>query len=219
MKRIVFSLAVICVMIMFVACGNSHSFKITGTIEGANDKDTLILTHALKTGVILDTILVKDGKFSYTGHADSLQLCLIFLKRETSINSVFFIEPGEIKMRLSPDHDRCRAEGTPANDQWKLLNDSVDNYGNAINLMVTALYDDKSLSLEEKSDSVQSLVQDKYREMNQCIVGFAERNITNEFGLFLLQYYGDDVIDSLQRQRLVQMMPKKLANRLKNTAQ
>ena len=59
------------------AC-QSTSYQVNGTIEGAADGDTLFLTSDLQTGIPSDTILVEDGKFSFSGDADSVRLCMVY---------------------------------------------------------------------------------------------------------------------------------------------
>ncbi|MBQ6062838.1 MAG: DUF4369 domain-containing protein [Prevotella sp.] len=215
MKKLSLCLMATCALVILSAC-SSRTYKVIGTIDGAKDGDTLFLSYDMESGMPSDTILVKDGKFMWTGQADSLQLCLLYLQSNHIVNSVFFIEPGEINIHLSPQRKDQLLSGTPTNEQWRMLNDSVEVYGKEINQAVNAILENDALSPEKKSDSTQVLLNGKYKQMNQCIVNFAENNITNEFGLFLLNYYGEDVIDSLQRQRLIKMMPKELASRLGN---
>ena len=58
------------------AC-QSNQYTIAGVADGVSDGDTLFLTNDLETGAPCDTIVVKDGKFTLSGEADSTALCMI----------------------------------------------------------------------------------------------------------------------------------------------
>lgn len=195
---------------MLVAC-HSNSFKINGTIDGAKDGDTLYITYDLGHGTPSDSFYVKDGTFSYEGKTDTTQLGVIYHKRQIDISSTFFLEPGEIDIHLSNVPEKQKVSGTKVNEQWQLLVDSINMFSKKLNDMSAQLFS-QSFS-EEAQVALQTQMTNTQGKMCQCIMGFAERNITNELGYFLVNLYDEQYISDSNRLKLIEMMPINMSNR------
>ena len=124
---ILFSAAVLAL----TAC-HSNTYKISGAVEGLNDGDTLFITNDLQTGIPTDTLIVKDGKFELSGETDSTYLCMVYSEKCNELNAPFFIEPGNISIKLVETPGASRVGGTKCNEQWQELNDSVMTIGKEI---------------------------------------------------------------------------------------
>ena len=193
-----------------MAC-QSNSYKISGSVEGMNDGDTLFLTRDLQTGLPSDTLLVSEGKFSFSGVADSTMLCMVYSAANNEINAPFFIEPGNITIHLSQQPGASTVGGTMCNNEWQQMNDSVMSIGREINRIAEHIYG-SNLPEDEQQQGMQQMEQLNKRFVN-CVVRFAERNADNEFGYFLLTYYPDEVIDHPTRKRLIEKLPAALRQR------
>ena len=70
MKKLVYLLAV--GSLAFTACNNSPAYKVSGTVEGLADGDTIYLQE-YKNGdwVKLDSTTVAGGTFTFTGRQDT----------------------------------------------------------------------------------------------------------------------------------------------------
>lgn len=197
-------------MMALCAC-QSNSYKIKGVAEGVADGDTLFLTHDLETGTPSDTIVVKDGKFSISGETDSTALCMIYSASRNEINAPFFIEPGNISIRLTEQPGGSRVGGTLCNEQWQQLNDSVMAIGKEINRIAEHIYGN-NLPQEEQQKGMEQI--DKLNQrFAALVVKTAEKNIDNEFGYFLLTYYPEELIDEQNRARLIQKLPAEMQER------
>ena len=75
----------------------------------------------------------NDGKFSFEGTTDSTCLCMLYSAARNEINAAFLREPGEIVIKLTETPGESRVSGTPCNDEWQRLNDSVMVIGKEIN--------------------------------------------------------------------------------------
>ena len=64
--------------VALLASCQSNSYKISGTVEGLPDGDTIFVTSDLETGAPNDTLIVKKGKFELQGEVDSTALCLVY---------------------------------------------------------------------------------------------------------------------------------------------
>lgn len=192
------------------AC-QSNQYKIAGVAEGVSDGDTLFLTNDLETGAPCDTIVVKDGKFTLSGEADSTALCMIYSASRNEINAPFFMEPGNISIRLTETPGGSRVGGTLCNDQWQQLNDSVISIGKEINRIAEHIYGN-NLPQEEQQKGMEQIEKLNQRFAN-LVIKTAEKNNDNEFGYFLLTYYPEELIDNTTRGRLIKQLPADMRKR------
>jgi hypothetical protein len=95
-----FQLIVLLTAAVTLAACQQNSYKITGTVEGLEDGDTLFVITDLSTGLPSDTLIIKDGAFSLKGESDSVELCGIFAQSNPEISALFFTEPGNITIKL-----------------------------------------------------------------------------------------------------------------------
>ena len=189
----------------------SHSYQVSGVAEGLTDGDTLFFTTDLVEGIPMDTIIVEDGKFSYEGDADSIQLAMIYAAKMPEANVQYFTEPGTITINLSAMPGASRVGGTSCNNEWQLLNDSVMVFGMEINRIAEHIYGN-NVGEEEQKTGMQKIDEINAR-FAQMLIRTAERNIKNEFGYFILTYYPDDYIDLDTRERLIEQLPEQLRQR------
>lgn len=205
-----FRVSILFSVLALTAC-QSNSYKISGTINGAENGDTLFLTHNLETGVPSDTIIVADGKFSVSGQADSTSLCMIYNANRNEINVPFFLEPGDITIHLAVEPGASRVGGTFCNKKWQELNDSVMVIGKEINRIAEHIYGN-NLPQEEQQKGMEQI--DKLNErFSKLIIKTAEHNTDNEFGFFLITYYPEELIDNATRERLIKELPSEMRQR------
>ena len=85
MKKLVYLLAV--GSLAFTACNNSPAYKVSGTVEGLADGDTIYLQE-YKNGdwVKLDSTTVAGGTFTFTGRQDTATNCFIIYAKDGKRN-------------------------------------------------------------------------------------------------------------------------------------
>ncbi len=203
---ILFSAAVL----VLTGC-QSNTYSISGSVEGLQDGDTLFITTDLETAIPSDTLIVKDGRFQKSGIADSTYLAMIYSAQFNEINAPFFVEPGEITIKLVEMPGASRVGGTRCNEQWQELNDSVMSIGKEINRIAEHIYGNLIDEMEQQKgmDQIEKL----NKRFAAFIVKTTERNIDNEFGYFLLTYYPEELIDNDARLRLIGKLPTEMQKR------
>lgn len=206
--KLLFTLGAAC---LFFASCQSKSYKINGSVEGLEDGDTLFLTSDFQMGIPSDTLVVKDGKFTFNGETDSTYLCMVYSDLFNEINTPFFIEPGTITIHLTDRPGGSRVGGTKCNDGWQELNDSVMVIGREINRIAEHIYG-RTITREEQEKGMEQI-----EKLNQRFAGIVvkttEKNIKNEFGFFLLTYYPEKLINNETRARLIQQLPDDMQQR------
>ena len=203
---ILFSAAVLAL----TAC-HSNTYKISGSAEGLEDGDTLYITNDLQTGIPTDTLIVKDGKFELSGETDSTYLCMVYSEKRNELNAPFFVEPGNISIKLVETPGASRVGGTKCNEQWQELNDSVMTIGKEINRIAEHIYGNTVDEMEQQKGMEQ--IDKLNQRFSAIVVKTTEKNIKNEFGYFLLTYYPEELIDNETRMKLIDKLPAEKQNR------
>ena len=94
MKKLVYLLAA--GSMAFVACQNSPSYKVTGSVEDITDGDTIYLQEYAGGDLVkLDSAIVKSGTFIFTGKQDTAVNRYITYMKGTSVTLlIFFLKMG-----------------------------------------------------------------------------------------------------------------------------
>lgn len=220
MSKLVLSLtALLAASFMLSAC-QSDSYSVDGVVEQLQDGDTLFLTKDFVSGTPIDTVIVKDGKFRMEGTTDSTFLCMLYSTKYRGVAIPFFIEPGSVKLRLSDKPEERRISGSsPTNNKWQEMNDSVIRIGRQINMIADYIHG-SNLTYEEQQEQMRKHEQ-LVGQFKSLVLGYARKNVGNEFGYFLLTYYDDmsdmyfpeGLIDARVKLELIGKMPRNMRER------
>lgn len=125
MKRIIYLF--ITAALIFTACGGgTKGYKITGTVEGGADGDTVYLAEPTGRQLVpLDTAVIQNGKFMFEGAQDSAVIRYVtYGKGQNQLLMDFFLESGNIDLRLTRNNDS--ATGTPSNDIYQVAREKFN---------------------------------------------------------------------------------------------
>lgn len=178
-----------------------YTYRIDGTIDGAANGDSVSLCYSSdgQDVEVVEKVALKDGKFTFTGEEKK---CKIFYighhKGADSQYALFFLEPGNIDVKISKD--TYRITGTPTNDINTAIEDSLTQFVATIIECEEMLQNDTTLTEEamlkiaNRSYEAQS---NAMKFVNEAI----DENIENMVGLYLLVQYcdifSDDELDAL----------------------
>ena len=197
--------------IALLASCQSNGYRIEGSGEALKNGDTLFLTTDLTELTPTDTIIVQDGKFTITGETDSTYFCLLFSASDDHLAMPFFVEPGTIKMDFTANEEQRRVSGTFCNREWQIVCDTLSVLSKEMNQLALQAYSGQ-LNIEE-----QAKTQEKMERLNDRFKDFifrtGKKNISNEFGYFILTYYGDGLFNPTQCKELIDEMPEALRQR------
>ena len=94
----------------FAAC-QSDTYYIKGEARDFADGTELYLAEVVGGHRVLDTLVVRDGRFAYKAMADDRLLCLI--PSGSSSPALYFLAcPGKAYVELSSEEGRSRVSGT-----------------------------------------------------------------------------------------------------------
>jgi thiol-disulfide isomerase/thioredoxin len=185
MKRILMLLTVITVLISCNKAGDNE-YIISGTVKGIADGKTVILEKQDNMGQVvpLDTVKVKDGKFTMTGSAKEPEIML--LQVETTQGKVpFVLENGDIKITIDKDSlQKSKFSGTYNNDVFTKFNDDLTKFQKEFQKKLTSFQNANMAKMNAAQESKDTITINKLMKEYQGIqkegmefyVKFAEGN-------------------------------------------
>lgn len=211
MKKI---LALILATVTFWAC-QSTDYKVEGTIEGAQEGDTVVLGYS-NNGQDFKTTAkttIQNGKFSFVGETDDCKIFYIgYEEGEQPIYAMFFLEPGNINADITITGSNIT--GTPTNDLNIELENKLEQYVVDMLQYQDTLYRDTTLTDERKAE-LSNKCYKVQREAMTYIQEIVRDNIDNMIGLFMLVQYSD-LFDNNELSSLIAAVPGKLIDRDNN---
>lgn len=189
----------------------SNGYRIEGSGDALKDGDTLFLTTDLTELTPSDTIIVKNGKFSISGETDSTYFCLLYSASENTVAMPFFVEPGTINMTLPAKMEDARVSGTPCNNEWQIVSDTMSVMSKQMNQLAMQMYSGQ-LNMEEQAKK-QEQIEQLNNHFKQFIFNTGKKNIGNEFGYFIVTFYSNGLLEPAQCKELIQLMPDNLRQR------
>ncbi len=171
---------------LFASC-TSNTCKIEGTVQNAQDGDTLFMARMTNGKFVpSDTIVLQNGKFSLQEKCDSTVIASYFYHNKQNdevYSNIFFMEKGNVQLTIGPDG---KAIGTESNDIYQSLSDSVF----AIHQQMNALYSQHIPTDADENFTPDSLTEQKLVELdqkaNQILKSHVEKYIATPCGYFLL---------------------------------
>lgn len=199
--------------VLMAACTEKapqDTFTLNGTVDGLANGDTLLLTDA--NGAAVDTIIVKDGSFSYTGAADTVMRYALNVAKDDFNSLMFLSEPGTINMLLSAKPFESKVSGTVANDALQQLMDATNPCYEKLHEIELVAYSDTVLdhaaqwALTQRYEQLYTEVENKMKEA-------ARQNIGNELGYMLVVEFIDEQENAALLQELIDAMPQQYRQR------
>jgi hypothetical protein len=157
MKKLVYLLAA--GSMAFVACQNSPSYKVTGSVEDITDGDTIYLQEYAGGNLVkLDSAIVKSGTFVFTGKQDTaVNRYITYMKGDKRYFTDLFLENGNINVTLGKE---SKVSGTPNNDAYQKFKDGFMALSKEMNEMYQKAQSDTSLT-EEQVEAIMAEIEKK----------------------------------------------------------
>lgn len=198
-------------LMSLAACQEKAGFTIKGTAEGAADGDTVFLQKQTAEGFeALDSVVVKNGTFEFKGNPDSVAVSryVTYMKGDTRMATMVFVEKGNIQVNLSPMESRV--SGTPNNDTYQKFMDEYQRIGKEMNDMYQKAKGDTLLT-EAQRDSIMKVLDQKETEGLDRIYQLVSENIGSAAGVQLLTMFSSSFeVDKVKP--LLEKVPAAFAN-------
>ena len=192
MKKIL-SLAVLALMLCVAACQNG-GYKVSGTANGSQDGDTVILANIIGRSRVdtLQTTVIKGGKFAFKGVQDTAKMCYVIWSSndnpDLSIAAQIALENADITVKLdTAENTVSEVTGTPANEAMTQLNKQELEMSQRAQDIFQVL-SDTAASDEAKAEAEKTLeaLQDEMIGIYQQFISDNLQNIAGQ--TYLVQY-------------------------------
>ncbi len=184
-------------LLTWTGCQSSKGYILEGTVDNAADGDTveLIYFDGMQPQIV-QTTLVKDGKFVLEGKQDTAAMRYLSYRpinrKGTSVELI--LENARLSVHLTPGTYQYDIKGSPANERWaafhnedeQLCGQSMDIYHA---LQDSTLTPDKRAELEQQD-------RDLSAKIEQLRIDFARKEIQTAAGAYTLQMFGDRFPDT-----------------------
>ena len=165
------------------ACSSDPAYKISGTVEGIADGETIYLQEAQGRELIkLDSAVVANGAFTFNGRQDAaVNRYITYTPAEGKrIMADFFLENGNIAVALG---EESKVSGTTNNDIYQ----AYKKEAGVLNKEMRALYQkskEEGLTEEQKAE-LEKQMEDLDAKLNDLTYNTIDANITNPVGIHL----------------------------------
>ena len=208
MKKLVYF--VVASAMALVACNNEPSYKISGTVEGAEDGKVVYLLEAKgREQIKVDSAVVTNGAFTFKGRQDSAVYRMLNIQVSEEVRYLldFYLENGNITANLG---EKGAITGTLNNDAYQAFKDEYNALMKEYRDLQMKFRTDSTLTDEQKEDIKKQLegVDNKFLEF---LYNAVDANITNAVGANLFpNYYYNFSLD--QQKALIAKMPEATLN-------
>ena len=206
MRKIFYVLAVLC---FCTACQQKAGYTINGKVDGIADGDTVYLQDFMNRQLVkLDSAIVKNGTFKFTGNQESpVYRYITYIKGDKQYVADLFLENGKINVKLG---EETSVGGTVNNDVYQKFSNDFIAAQKEMNDFYKAVQEDTTLSDEQRQAKMNELEAKEEKAMDM-IYNTIEQNITNAVGIHLLPSYASAFSEEKQ-QALVEKVPAEMVN-------
>lgn len=183
-------------IVLLAACQNKNAYTISGNLADVEDGDTIELSivEGGRNLVPINKAVVTDGKFTFTGKADSCQMALLVAAGRPLAQ--LFVEPGTIS--VTSEEEETHVAGTKCNDLLEDFNNKVTE--------ITSEYRDLAAAsvTGEPDDDTKAKMEAIDKAYDELVKKSVADNTDNVFGLtnLLSSYYAfqpDELAEVLEK--------------------
>lgn len=177
-------LALLTVLAAGMACTDSRqssTYTVDGTVPDSAANGKMIYLYNRNTDQKIDSTLIADSKFTFTGSMDTATLCMVQSGRD--LYTTFILENGKIFLDLSkPNHPT----GTELNAVWVRYVDTQDSLNRAISTKQQEIMG-KDIDREEKQKLFAEFYDNEWKPVYmELLERTYHQNQTNDVGVMAL---------------------------------
>ena len=188
---------------LLAACSSDPAYKISGTIEGVADGETVYLQEVKGREFIkLDSAVVANGAFTFNGRQDeAVNRFITYTAEGKRMMTDFFLENGNITVALG---EETTVAGTPNNDAYQ----AFKKENAVLNKEMRALYEKSKAEglTEEQNAEIEKQYEELDAKATTLIYNTIDANIANAVGIHLFPNYSYQ-FDLAQQKALVAKIP------------
>ncbi len=164
-----------------VSCGtHPSSYTINGTVSDTTLNGNKVYLTDMASRNVLDSAVIADGKFTFTGKADTALICRI---QSRPYRMELVLENGDIAVEMG---ETTKCSGTPLNDSFALFMSDIDSLRNVMMVKQQEIMQ-KGLSEEEFREAWLDFQENTVMpEFNRVMSENFDRNKDNAVGAWAI---------------------------------
>lgn len=164
-----------------VSCGtHPSSYTINGTVSDTSLNGNKVYLTDMASRNVLDSAVIADGKFTFTGKADTALICRI---QSRPYRMELVLENGDIAVEMG---ETTKCSGTPLNDSFALFMSDIDSSRNVMMVKQQEIMQ-KGLSEEEFREAWLDFQENTVMpEFNRVMSENFDRNKDNAVGAWAI---------------------------------
>ncbi|MFN8257255.1 MAG: DUF4369 domain-containing protein [Bacteroidales bacterium] len=176
-------------LLVILSCSNENKYIINGFIKDPFFEGKKVYLVPMDNAVAenVDSTIIKNGKFSFSGNADSNAFMIVRAKSffpKTVQDLMVILCEGETNVNIDI---KSSASGTELNrklQEWKDKKEELDS-------LQYIVFQQSKLSKENKSrqDSLKNISDSLSKEMKENNLVYIKNNINNGVGLFIFRIF------------------------------
>lgn len=198
------------VLPFIIGCG-TDGYRIRGEYPGVEDGTMVYLANMNAAFSYIDSAVVKNGCFEFTGRRDTPVVCML-LSSVILDGGPVVIENGDINVLLK---NGCRRSGTPLNNDLQKYLNAHNKMSQNVAQVVDFIEANNNLS-DNQRDSLQIVVDGFRASFVSVLQQVMGGNMNNDLGVFLLTQ-SENFFTSEEFYSIMSTVPAHLRNERFNT--
>ena len=196
-------------LMTLAACQENNGYVIEGTVANGADGEYVYLNTIGRKAEVLDSALIKGGKFQFKGTPEVTVLpkAVSYTSQEGKIAAMLFLDKGTINVAL--DKENPSVSGTENNESLRAFMAEYKKQNEEMQEIYSSYRSDSTLTDAQREELMNTLNQ-KGEDQNAYVLAQMSANASKPFGAYLMASFGMGVeVDKLAE--LLAQVPAELA--------
>ncbi len=172
-------LTILFAITLFVSCKNENEFTIKGEYTAAPDGTVVYMTAVDDILNVLDSAVVKDGTFEFTGEVNEMEIRYISTGGIVD-GGYIAVEPGEMKFRFG---GKVECSGTENNDLLNSFVNKCDEFAQ-LQMFTSPAYTAAMGMSDGEKDSIARFVAKEKEKFDDYAIKSINGNLSSPLGSF-----------------------------------
>ncbi len=178
----------IVLLVVIASCSTSNdSYTINGELEGFNEGTAYLKGFKNKELTILDSVTIKNGKFTFTGNIATPDRYYITSSKMPTVEVAVFVEPAAISVKGNPlDKSSIQIEGSTNQDIYDAYTEGYNSYITKIDKLYvdyqTAAQAEDTATVEKLSNQIGDI----YDEAEAYKIDYVKNHLTSVAAPFII---------------------------------
>lgn len=182
-KKTAFGLFVAAVVLSGASCGPKNAYTITGILQDSTANGKTIYLKDYNSEKPVDSAVVADGKFTFTGTIQSDSIRRVDIPR-TRYYANFILEPGNITLNLEPG--KYKMSGTANNDVFALIEEEFNKFRTTLDAARKEIKKDTTLTNDQVNELYKLKFDQEKEQLLSFLTGYAKQYPNTSIGTFAI---------------------------------